>query len=68
MQMAFQSARWRCEFLGTAWSNESDANPPEGDANPPEGDKLTTHEICCLAAQFINFELVRLFLFFFQRV
>ena len=31
--------RWRSdqlddtEFLGTAWSNESDANPPEGD-NP----------------------------------
>ena len=31
MQMAFRSARWRCEFLGTAWSNKSDANPPEGD-------------------------------------
>ena len=37
MQMAFRSARWCCEFLGTAWSNESDANPPEGDTNPPEG-------------------------------
>ena len=34
-QMAFQSARWRWSgsFLGTPWSNESDAQPPEGD-NP----------------------------------
>ena len=36
--------RWRsdrldgCEFLGTAWSNESDANPPEGDTKQPGGD------------------------------
>jgi hypothetical protein len=33
MQMAFQSARWCWEFLGTTWSNESDGNPTEGD-NP----------------------------------
>ena len=33
MQMALGSARWRWEFWGTAWSNESDANPPKGD-NP----------------------------------
>ena len=34
-QMTFPSARWRCswEFLGTPWSNETDAQPPEGD-NP----------------------------------
>ena len=30
MQMAFRSARWCWEFLGTAWSNESDANTPGG--------------------------------------
>ena len=48
MQMVFQSARWRWEFLGTAWSNESDENPPEGDTKPPGGDN---HEVCCLAAQ-----------------
>ena len=36
--MAFRLARWPFEFQGTAWSNESDANPPEGDTNPPEGD------------------------------
>ena len=30
-------ARWRCEFQGTAWSNKSDANPPEGDTKPPGG-------------------------------
>ena len=40
--------RWRSDqldgagsFLGTPWSNESDANPPGA----------ITHEICCLAAQ-----------------
>ena len=33
--MAFQSARWRWEFLGTPWSNASDANPPDGDTKPP---------------------------------
>ena len=33
MQMAFQSARWRWEFLGTAWSNKGDANPPEAKQN-----------------------------------
>jgi hypothetical protein len=38
MQVAFGSARWRCEFLGTTWSNESDGNPPEGDTKPPGGD------------------------------
>ena len=38
--MAFQSARWRWEFVGMAWSNKSDANLPEGDTNPPEGDQL----------------------------
>ena len=48
MQMAFRSARWRCEFLGTAWSTKSDANPPEGDTKPPG---VITHEVCCLAAQ-----------------
>ena len=37
MQMAFRSARWRFEFLGTAWSNKSDANSPEGDTKPPGG-------------------------------
>ena len=37
MQMAFRSARWRWEFLGTAWSNASDANPPGGDTKPPGG-------------------------------
>ena len=37
MQMAFRSARWRWEFLGTPWSNKSDANPPEGDTKPPGG-------------------------------
>ena len=37
MQMAFRSARWRWEFLGTTWSNKSDANPPEGDTKPPGG-------------------------------
>ena len=36
--MALRSARWRWEFLGTAWSNASDANPPEGDTKPPGGD------------------------------
>ena len=36
--MAFQLARWRWEFFGTAWSNESDANLPKGDTNPPRGD------------------------------
>ena len=35
--MAFRLARWRCEFLGTAWSNKSDANLPEGDTKPPGG-------------------------------
>jgi hypothetical protein len=52
MQMAFRSARWRWEFWGTAWSNKSDANPPEGDTNPPKGE---THEVCCLASQFPDF-------------
>ena len=33
--MVFQQARWRWEFLGTAWSNKSDANLPEGDTKPP---------------------------------
>ena len=36
--------RWRSdrlEFLGTAWSNKSDAKPPGA----------ITHEVCCLAAQ-----------------
>ena len=28
---------WRWEFLGTAWSNKSDENPPEGDTKPPGG-------------------------------
>ena len=37
MQMAFQSARWPWEFLGTAWSNKSDEIPPEGDTKPPGG-------------------------------
>ena len=37
MEMAFRLARWHWEFLGTAWSNKSDANPPEGDTKPPEG-------------------------------
>ena len=37
MQMVFQSARWCWELLGTAWSNKSDANPPEGDTKPPGG-------------------------------
>ena len=37
MQMAFGSARWRWEFLGTTWSKESDANPPEEDTKPPWG-------------------------------
>ena len=34
-KMAFRSARWCCsrEFMGTPWSNKSDAQPPEGD-NP----------------------------------
>ena len=36
--MAFGSARWPCEFLGTAQLNESYANPPEGDTKPPAGD------------------------------
>ena len=35
MQLAFQSARWCWEFLGTPWSNKSDANPPGGDTKPP---------------------------------
>ena len=47
MQMAFQSAKWRWEFLGTAWSNKSDANPLEEDTKPPGA---ITHDICCLAA------------------
>ena len=38
----------RCEFLGTACSNESDANPQEGDTKPPGA---IIHEVCCLAAQ-----------------
>ena len=29
-------------FLGTPWSNQSGANPPEGDM---------PHEICCLTAE-----------------
>ena len=33
-----QLARWPWEFLGTAWSNKIDANPPEGDTKPPGGD------------------------------
>ena len=32
-----QLDRWRCEFWGTAWSNESNANPPEEDSKPPGG-------------------------------
>ena len=36
--MAFRSARWRCEFKGTPWSKENDANPPGGDTEPPGGD------------------------------
>ena len=36
--MAFQLARWCWDFLGTAWSNASDANPPEGDTKLPGGD------------------------------
>ena len=36
--MAFQLARWHCEFSGTVWLNESDANPPEGDTKPPGDD------------------------------
>ena len=28
-QMAFWSARWHWSFLGTPWSNENDAKPPE---------------------------------------
>ena len=51
--MAFPSARWRWEFLGTASSNESDANPPVGD-NQRYISLETTHDICCLAAQYIN--------------
>ena len=47
--MAFQSARWRCEFQGTPWSNESDPNMPEGDTNAPDA---TTYNIGRLAAQF----------------
>ena len=47
--MAFQSARWRWEFLGTPSSNQSDANPPEGDTNPP-GPGAKTHEVCCLSS------------------
>ena len=47
MQMAVGSTRWLWEFLGIAWSNENDANPPEGDTKPPGG---ITHEVCCLAA------------------
>ena len=38
MQMVFRSARWCWEFLGTAWSNKSDANLPEGDTKLPRGD------------------------------
>jgi hypothetical protein len=44
MQMAFQSARWRCEFLGTTWSNKSDTNPPKGDTKPPGGDIFELRE------------------------
>ena len=36
-QMAFRLARWRWDFLGTAWSNARVANPPEGDTKPPGG-------------------------------
>ena len=36
--MAFQSTRCHWKFWGIAWSNKSDANPPEGDSKPPEGD------------------------------
>ena len=41
------TVRWRSDWLddavvgsslGTPWSNESDANPPEGDTKPPGGD------------------------------
>ena len=34
MQMKFQSARWRCEFQVTPWSNKSYANSPGGDTKP----------------------------------
>ena len=51
MQMAFGSARWRWEFLGTTWSKESDANPPEEDTNLSVGNN---NEICCLSAQLIR--------------
>ena len=37
MQMAFGSARWSWEFLGKAWSNASDAIPPDGDTKPTGG-------------------------------
>ena len=46
------TVRWRSDwldgtvvgsFLGTPRSNENDANTPE---------RETTHEICCLAAEF----------------
>ena len=51
MQMAFQSARWCWEFLGAAWSNKSDANPPERETQIHQ--RETTHNIYCLAAQYI---------------
>ena len=35
--MAFRLPRWRWEYFGTAWSNASDANPPEGDTKWPGG-------------------------------
>ena len=37
MEMAFWLARWRCKFLGTAWSIKSDANLPGIDTKPPRG-------------------------------
>ena len=38
IQMAFRLARWPWEFLGTTWSNKSDANLPGVDTKLPGGD------------------------------